>query len=201
MAELIRAFIAIELDDALYRALADLQTQLGRERAARGVRWVASDNIHVTLKFLGDVESSRLPDLRRALADACAGAPPFTLTLSGVGAFPNTRRPNVLWVGAEGQVEIAAQLARQIDAACAALGFAREERPFAPHLTLGRVKRDASPNDRQSIGAMIANAQVGALGDLRVERVSMMRSELKPGGSVYTRLYVVELKNNGTRNT
>ncbi len=194
MAEPIRTFIAIELDDALHRALADLQAQLKRERAARYIRWVAPANIHVTLKFLGDVDADRIPALQRAIIDACIDTPPFTLTLSDVGTFPNNRRPNVVWVGASGQVETAARLANKIDDACTTLGFAREDRPFMPHLTLGRVKRDASPNDRQFVGEMITNAKVDALGDLRIERVSVVKSELRPGGSVYTRLYAVELK-------
>jgi 2'-5' RNA ligase len=192
--ETIRAFIAIELTDALHRALSAVHAQFKRDRAARLVRWVAPENIHVTLKFLGDVDAERMPALQRALADACADTAPFTLTIGGAGAFPNTRRPNVVWIGARGQIEIAARLAQKIDDACAALGFAREARPFAAHLTLGRVKRDASPSERQLIGAMIENAQVADLGELRVERVSVMKSELKPGGSAYSRLHVVELQ-------
>lgn len=194
MTELIRTFIAIELTDALRRALANAQAQFQRDRAARAVRWVAPDNIHITLKFLGDVRADQMPDVQRAVADACAGIAPFALTLGGAGAFPNTRRPNVIWIGARGQIENAAQLAQKIDDACAALGFAREERPFAPHLTLGRVQRDASPGERQQIGALIENMRVGDLGELRVDRVSVMKSELKPGGSVYTRLAEIEFQ-------
>ena len=205
MAEQIRAFIAIELDETHHRALADLQARLKRELAAaktagsataQYVRWVAPENIHLTLKFLGDVESGRLPDLQHAVADACAGIAPFTLTIGGAGAFPDTRRPNVLWVGIGGDVERAVTLAQKIDEACGALGFAREERAFSPHLTLGRVKRDAKPNDRSFIGEMLVHAKIGALGELRVKRVSVMKSVLTPGGSVYTRLAAVELSEN-----
>jgi 2'-5' RNA ligase len=206
MREAIRTFVAVELDDEHHRALRDLQTRLKRELAAakpagsataRAVRWVAPDNIHLTLKFLGDVAAATMPALQQAIADACAGTPPFTLNLAGAGAFPNTRHPNVLWVGVSGEVERAAQLAQRIDDACATLGFAREERPFSPHLTLGRVQRDARPGERQWIGELIENASVGNLGELRVERVSVMKSELRPGGSVYTRLAEVRLTNDG----
>ena len=193
MTEPIRTFIAIELTDALHRALFEAQAQFKRDRAARAVRWVAPDNIHITLKFLGDVDADRMPALRRALADACVGSAPFTLTIGGAGAFPNPRHPNVVWIGARGQIEVAARLAQKIDDACAALGFPREERPFSPHLTLGRVKRDALPSERQLVSAMIEHAQIGDLGELRVERVSVMKSELKPGGSAYTRLSVCQL--------
>ena len=188
MKEPIRTFIAIELDDTWRRALGNIQTQLQRDHAARLVRWVEPASIHLTLKFLGDVNADRLPVLERALADACAGTPPFSLALAGLGAFPNTRRPNVIWVGANGQVDVAAQLAQKIDAACVALGFAPEERPFAPHLTLGRVKRDASIPERQLIGAMIDATRVETAGELKIDHVSVMKSELRPSGSVYSRV-------------
>lgn len=197
MAQVIRTFIAIELDDALHRTLRDLQAQFKRERAARGVRWVTPENIHVTLKFLGDVSAEQIPAIQRALADACAGIAPFALSIADVGAFPNTRRPNVVWVGARDDAGSTALLAKRVDDACAALGFAREERAFTPHLTLGRVHRDAAPSDRQFIGEMILNAKVGDLGRVRVERVSVMKSELRPGGSVYTRLGEVQLTDDG----
>lgn len=186
--ETIRTFIAIELNEALRHALAQTQARFQREPSARVVRWVVPENIHLTLKFLGEVDAAQLPALQRAVADACARNAPFTLTLGGAGAFPNTRQPNVVWIGARGQIENAARLAEQIDLACAALGFAREARAFTPHLTLGRVKREASPNERQHLGALIADARIGDLGDLRVERVSVMKSVLTPRGSVYTRL-------------
>jgi 2'-5' RNA ligase len=194
MTEMIRAFIAIELDDAARRAVADAQTQLQRDRAAKCVRWVAPDNIHLTLKFLGDVAANRINDLHNALAGACAGIALFDLEIARAGAFPNTRRPNVIWIGLHGEIEIAARLAQKIDDACATLGFAREDRAFAPHLTLGRVKRDASPSERRLIGEMIEHAQIGALGTLRVARVSVMKSVLAPGGSIYSRLGEIKLQ-------
>lgn len=201
MEESIRTFVAVELDDLLRRKIADVRTQLERDRAARYVKWVAVDSIHITLKFLGDVESGKLSELQRAIATACEGTPPFTLTLVGVGTFPNTRRPNIVWVGAEGQIEIATRLAERINDACAVHGYAREARPFTPHLTIGRVKRDASPNDRRFIGEMIDRAQVEKLGELRVDHVSVMKSELRPTGSVYTRLMEIRLTDDGRRMT
>lgn len=196
MAEPIRTFVAIELDDALRRKIADARAQLERTRA---VKWGAVDNIHITLKFLGDVDAAAMPALEQALAAACQATPPFALTLRGIGAFPNTQRPNVVWIGAEGQIDAMLTLAKKIDAACAVLGFARDERPFTPHLTIGRVKRDASPNDRKNIGALIERAQVGALGELKVEQISVMKSALRPAGSVYTRLAQIQLTNDERR--
>ena len=201
MAELIRSFIAIELDDNIRRALGEVQEKLQAERAAKMVRWTAPESIHITLKFLGEVDAGKMPALQNAIADACKGIAPFTLALRGVGVFPNTRRTNIVWVGAEGQVEIATELAQKIEDACVILGFAREDRPFTPHLTIGRVKRDASPDDRRFIGEMIERAQIGTLGESHVDHVSLMKSELRPGGSVYTRLMQVGLTDDRRRTT
>ena len=195
MPESIRTFIAIELDEPIRRALENVQAQFARERNARMVRWTTPASIHITLKFLGDVEAARVPDLQRAIVEASQGIAPFTLTLRGVGAFPNPRRPNIVWVGAEGQIDLASTLANNIEMECERLGFAREERPFTPHLTIGRVKRDAAPNDRRAIGEMIERTRVEKIGELRVAQVCIMKSELRPGGSVYTRQSAIELKN------
>ncbi len=194
MAEQVRTFIAIELGEGEHRALGKLQEQLKGERAAKYVRWVAPDNIHLTLKFLGGVEGGMIPAVERALVDACSGITPFHLTLGGLGAFPNTRRPNVIWVGIGGDVEKTTRLAEQIDGACQSLGFAREARPFSPHLTLGRVKRDSRPADQQYVGEMIAKTKVGQLSEFDVTTVTLMKSDLRPTGSVYTQLFVVDLK-------
>ena len=194
MADTIRIFIAIELEETQHSALRGVQARFQRDRAAAFVRWVAPESIHLTLKFLGDVAIDTMPALQRAVAEACAGIAPFTLSLKGAGAFPNTRRPNVVWVGMGGQVERAALLAQRLDDTTAAMGIARDERPFSAHLTLGRVKRDAGPDERQLVGKLIDRAAVGELGLVQVERVSTMKSELRPSGSVYTQIGAVELR-------
>ena len=193
MAEEIRTFIAVELQEEQKRALRQVQETLRAERAGRYVRWVAPEAVHLTLKFLGGVDADKMPGLQNALTHACADVPPFALTLRGVGAFPNTRRPNVVWVGVGGESGTITRLAEQIDGACASLGFSPETRPFSPHLTIGRVKRDVRPVDQQFVGEMVANNPMGDLGECRVERVSIMQSDLRPTGSVYTRLYAIEL--------
>ena len=193
MAEQIRTFIAIELNDQTWRALSDLQVRLKRAPSANAIRWVVAENIHLTLKFLGDVDVEKIPALERALRDACAGIAPFDLKFGGVGAFPNANRANVIWVGVQGDIEIARQLAQRIDDVCAELGFPREVRAFSPHLTLGRVKLEAGTRERAEIARMIASAPPREVGSYRVERVSIMKSELRPGGSVYSVLAVIRL--------
>ncbi|MCL5952259.1 MAG: RNA 2',3'-cyclic phosphodiesterase [Chloroflexi bacterium] len=193
MPQQIRTFIAIELNEALHRELGDLEADLKGERWGRQVRWVSPESIHLTVKFLGSVESNRLGALQQAVVDACATYSPFSLTLSGLGAFPNTRRPNVIWVGIIGETQVAAEISERIEVACQNVGFPREERPFSPHLTLGRIRRETRPSERTSIGETISARQVGDLGGLRVENVSIMKSDLTPSGSIYTRLAEVKL--------
>ncbi len=189
----IRSFIAIELPESQRQVLEQLQESLKQERAGRYVRWVAPAGIHLTVKFLGGVEARKIPAVERAIAAGCVGISRFRLTLTGLGAFPNVRRPNVVWVGIGGDVELAERLAGRIEDKCEALGFARETRPFAAHLTLGRVKRDVRPAEQQFVGEMITHAVAGELGGFTVERVSLMKSDLTPRGSIYTRLFAAEL--------
>ncbi len=191
--ETLRLFIAIELDDAMRRALKRAQTQLQDDKqnglvAQKIVRWVAPQNIHLTLRFLGNSNSAQVSSLTRVLAQIAQHTAPFTLTARGLGCFPNARRPNNVWVGLEGDVPCAALLARQIDDACAALGFAREERGFIAHLTLGRVKRAAPNAQRTVLGEFIKTIPTETYGIISARAVNLISSDLQPQGPLYTML-------------
>lgn len=188
--ETLRLFIAIELDPALRAALKRAQTQL-QDACARGaaratVRWVALPNLHLTLKFLGNAQSSRVPALQQALARVATKNAPFTLRARGLGCFPNIQRPNNVWVGLDGELQRAALLVQQIDDACAALGFACNQRGFAPHLTLGRVQRAASPAQRAALGELVANSASEIYGDIHACSAQWIASVLRPNGPTYT---------------
>jgi len=150
---------------------------------APGVGWVTRDNVHLTVKFLGGVESPRLAAIESALTTAAAGHGIFELSVQGLGAFPTRMRPRVLWAGvAEGAAELTA-LASRIDDALHALGIPRETRPFAAHVTLGRV-REPRANPRLA-GALDSTETFGRQ---PVTRISLMRSDLSPRGARYTEL-------------
>jgi 2'-5' RNA ligase len=185
---LIRAFIAIELDSASLEALSAVQARLKKQPGAQAVKWVAAGGIHLTLKFIGDLESGRIPQVLEAVQRAVAGESPFGLVIQDLGGFPNLQRPNVVWAGVRGQTEIASRIAQRLEEGCARLGIAREERPFTPHLTLGRVRREAGPDERRLVGDAVRRLQSGAFGRLTVGAVSLMRSELRPAGAVYSEL-------------
>jgi 2'-5' RNA ligase len=185
---LIRAFIAIELDSASLQALSAVQAQLKKQPGAQAVKWVAAGGIHLTLKFIGDLDSGRVPQVLEAVRHAVAGEPPFGLVIQDLGAFPNLQRPNVVWAGLRGQTDAAARIAQRLEDACGRLGIAREERPFSPHLTLGRLRREAGPDERRMVGDAVRRLHTGAFGELAVGAVSLMRSELRPAGAVYSEL-------------
>lgn len=155
---------------------------------ARDLAWVARDNLHLTLTFLGGVETGRLDTLAEALSTAVARRPVFDLTVRGLGAFPSRTRPRVLWAGVDAGADALATLAAGIDDAVESLGFAREARPFSAHVTLGRV-REPRPNPRLAEALTLDDV----FGRQRVIRVSLMRSELSPRGARYTELAAVPL--------
>ena len=190
---MIRAFIAVGLDDSLRSAITAAVERLRPLGSA--VAWVPPRNLHVTLRFLGDQSEDRLVDAEAALADAAAGSPPMDVTFHGIGAFPGLERPRILWVGlAHGALEMRG-LEQRVADALAARDFAREERPWHPHLTIGRVyderrwRREAGPPLR---GAL-AQAAATTFGTQRVTEVALMRSELSPAGARYTLRRAVSL--------
>jgi RNA 2',3'-cyclic 3'-phosphodiesterase len=158
--------------------------------AARDVAWVAPGNLHLTLKFLGSVPEARIDAVAGALREASGDASPFEARLRGLGAFPSARRPRVVWAGVtEGAADMI-ELARRVDAALAALGFPRDERPFSPHVTLGRVRE---PGRSPALTEALDSAATREFGRMRVPSASLMRSELGPGGARYTELATVRL--------
>lgn len=187
----VRAFTAIELDERLRNKLGDLQDRLHGDVPPGLVRWVRPEGIHLTLKFLGDVPAVQVPEIAQALQQACAKHAPFECAVSELGCFPNTTRPRVVWVGIQESGGVLAALQRDVDRAVAALGFEPEQRRFHPHLTLGRVKS----RDREAIAALgeyVSRARV-KVGTIQANAVHLMRSDLLPGGAVYTALAVAEL--------
>jgi len=190
--EQIRSFIAIELPEEVRQGLAKLRNGLQRDEH-RFVKWVDPYGIHLTLKFLGNIPAGRVTEVTGAMEGATKGIPPFHLQISGLGVFPSIKQVRVFWVGIAGEMDKLSRLQQNIDSALAGLGFAREERPFVPHLTLARLRQGASPADRRSFGALVDSAVFEQEYHLQVEAVNLMKSQLTPAGAVYTRLSLAEL--------
>ncbi len=155
---------------------------------AADVAWVAPSNLHVTLKFLGQVDETRVPALTDALRAALVDRRAIDVAVRGLGAFPSPTRPRVLWAGLEDAAGGMTALAEQVDIACDRLGFPAETRAFAAHVTLGRVRET-----RRQPPLAAALARPTDFGHLRVDRVSLMRSELSPRGARYSELFAASL--------
>jgi len=179
--ESVRTFVAIRLPGDVQRAVADLQDRIHVPGVR--VKWVEPENFHLTLKFLGDVPEDRLDRVFGAVEKGCEGQEAFAMSLEGVGAFPNLRRPRVVWIGLNRGREEVARLAASVEALLADVGFEREERPFRAHATVGRVK-DVSPAVRQ-LGDRIAAERL-ALEGIRIDRVEVMKSQLTRRGPLYS---------------
>ncbi|OGP83949.1 MAG: 2'-5' RNA ligase [Deltaproteobacteria bacterium RBG_13_65_10] len=188
MEESIRAFVAVEIPGPLRALCAEICRRLAP--ATGRVGWVKPENLHLTLKFLGNADPSRLERLAESLAHKGAKLHPFEVELKGLGCFPSPRRPRVIWVGTGEGAEALALLAQKVEGAAAKAGFSREARAFSPHLTLGRVRMDSPPAD---LGSLLAREDPGSLGRFFVTEVILMKSRLDPGGSIYTPLRRIPL--------
>ncbi|MBI3243344.1 MAG: RNA 2',3'-cyclic phosphodiesterase [Chloroflexi bacterium] len=190
----LRAFIAIEFSPTLRGRLKNVIASLSQATPPDAVSWVKADNIHLTLKFLGNIPQTRIASISAALKEAVAPFDPFSFSVSGIGCFPNFKRPRVLWAGidpagAKTLIELQARIENQVSP----LGYPPEDRAFSPHVTLGRVRREARPEAAAKAGEAVRAQWQVELGTQRVNAVTLMKSELRPGGPVYTQLFIVAL--------
>ncbi len=182
-----RTFIAIPLAVECQAMLGRLQQDL---RACKAdIRWAAISSIHLTLKFLGEVDPAIIPKLAESLDDPSIPHDGFDLRLHGLGCFPNQRSPRVIWCGINGETEKLSRLQQKVETVCASLGFAPENRPFHPHLTLGRV------NGKRNLQPLLDCIKIGS--DLecsfRIGHFNIYQSTLRPQGAVYTVLKTIAL--------
>jgi 2'-5' RNA ligase len=194
-ARTLRTFVAIELPAEAKAAIAAAQDAL-REVLRDGgpaVRWVNPAGAHLTLKFLGDTPEPAVAGIEAALRGALTGVGALELRTGALGCFPSGRAPRVLWLGLDGDLEPLAAAREAVEAAIVPLGWPTEPRPFAPHLTLGRVRSETSLAERAGIGRACGTIWPPAATRIPVAAVSLMASELGPRGASYTRLAEVSL--------
>jgi 2'-5' RNA ligase len=178
----LRTFIAVDIGKAIRGRAVALQEALAR--SGTDVKWVEPDNLHVTLLFLGEVEDRDVPAVCRVVADCAGELPPFALQVATAGCFPNPRRPRILWVGVGRGTQELVALHDALEPPLLELGcYRREDRPYTPHITLGRVKSDR-PTDR--LAQALAKQAGWDGGEIDVREVLVMSSELRPQGPVYT---------------
>ncbi len=184
-----RTFVALEMPSRVRRRLASLSDQVP-SRWRRHVRWVGATEIHLTLKFLGEVEPSRLVDLAQPLRNAAGESSEFDVRLDKTGAFPSPRRPSTLWVGFDGEVQRLARLQARVEGAMAQVGFDADRKRFHPHVTAGRLRRGPSPYMARQIGFSWLDARLPERGlEVHVRHITLFRSHLGPGGARYDALF------------
>jgi 2'-5' RNA ligase len=183
----VRAFIAIDVPEDARASIRGIIRNIGAD--SRGVKWVPAQNIHLTLKFLGDVRDDLIPVIKKRLELLGSMYQPFTVDIRGAGVFPNFRNPNVLWIGIEA-LEGLKSLFMEIDISLSEIGFAREDRGFSPHLTIGRVK------DKRGIDPVVkelATYKDTFFGTIEVREILLMESVLTPSGAEYSEVAVIRL--------
>ncbi|OPX20781.1 MAG: 2'-5' RNA ligase [Desulfobacca sp. 4484_104] len=185
---MIRTFLAIDLPGSHQKGLTQVQKQLKQSNA--DVRWVPVGNIHLTLKFFGNVKESEVQTIGAATAAVARQFPPFDLQVAGAGAFPSIKSPRVIWLGIRGQTEVLSQLYYGLEQAFATLGYLPENRRFNPHLTLGRVR---SPRHREKLSQMFETLISPTFPVFRVSNLILFRSTLTPQGAIYTPLQILPL--------
>lgn len=188
MTDQIRTFVACELPREIRSAIGQIQENLKRYRLR--LKWVRPENLHLTLKFLGDVSVERIEAIADAIEDAARGMASLSLSAKGVGVFPGIRRARVIWVGIGGQPLQLGQLQAAVADALDEVGFPKEKRPYKGHLTIGRIK--AAIDSRQLAEALTATCDFES-DSFSVDEVVLFRSQLRPEGPTYTRLRTVKL--------
>jgi 2'-5' RNA ligase len=175
----LRCFIAVEIPGPLKEVMA--RTTEGLKKWGADVRWVPVENVHLTLKFLGETEESMVVRICDALSERLSSYSPFCINISGVGCFPDIRRPRVIWVGIEESAELK-ELAGEVESVLADLGYPADDRAFSPHLTIGRVR---STRGIRGMMKDLEKLAAYSFGGMEIKRVSLMKSELRPAGAEY----------------
>ena len=187
MSNTIRTFIAITLDSEIQQALAQAQDHL--KRLDCNIKWVKPENIHLTLKFLGDVKLKKIDKVRQTLENLFKRAGPIKMELTQLGAFPNIERPRILWIGLKDDNRQIARLCSTLEEGLGKIGFKKEEKPFSPHITIGRIR---SPKNLNLLAEAISNYSLPVDLKQTARNITFYKSILTPTGPIYEPLHKTE---------
>jgi 2'-5' RNA ligase len=182
-----RTFIAVELPENIKKKIGELQAPLKKTSAF--VSWVKPENIHITLKFLGEVPEGKINEVFSATEVSLENAKKFKMNLKGTGAFPDFRRPRVIWIGTAKGGEELSNMATKIEEEMEKIGYPKENRKFSPHFTMGRVK---SPKNIENLMELVKSTDFETE-DIEINEVTVMKSQLHPAGAIYTPLRKIAL--------
>jgi len=179
----IRTFIAIEIDPTHKQKLTHLISTL--KQSDSDVKWVNGTQMHLTLKFLGNIEETKVQEISDALTSIANSTREFTITLSNIGTFPNAKRPRVIWIGVNKGKNKLKLLAGQIETELEKLGFPKETRDFKSHLTLGRVR---SPKNLQNLTKLLTEVSFQSESAIKINKLILFQSTLTPKGAIYKKI-------------
>jgi 2'-5' RNA ligase len=185
---LLRSFLAIELPKSIQKKIEEVQRDLKTSHA--DVKWVLPEKIHLTLKFFGNIEESKVDPILQSIGNLIQRTSPFSIKVQGMGAFPHSKNPRVIWMGLRSGKEVLATFQKELEGTLAKIGFEPEDRPFQPHLTLGRMKSSQGKDDL--VGKMEEHREE-EFGSVEVEKVVLFKSDLRPSGPIYTALKELRL--------
>ncbi len=183
--DLTRCFIAIEYPQIILDRIIKTRNDLKAIIPDKTVRWVADGNLHLTTKFLGEIAPSVLEEIRSNMRNICSVIQPIQLHIRGMGVFPNFKNPKIIWIGAEESDPLLA-LARRCDDTCSLSGIMKEDRPFKPHLTIGRISQNASETHQRLISEYFRSTPIPEYGKFVVDHLVLFKSDLQPTGPIYT---------------
>ncbi len=194
--DVVRSFIAIHLPDDVRAELSSHEEKL-KARRHPFVKWVDPESMHLTLKFLGNVAVDSIPQIVDAMSRVADSHAPFKLQVAGTGVFPNWQRPQVVWVGVGGELDKLNALQSWLESALSPLGFPQESRSFSAHLTLGRLRDRVTPDERRRFSEFAQKVKFEACLSFEVNAIRLMKSQLTPGGPIYSELAVAKLNLSG----
>lgn len=189
----VRAFIALEIPPLIQESIEKQTARLRHELGNDHVRWVPTHNLHLTLKFLGDVATSHMDFIKSMLNQIAETHTAFDLQIGGIGSFPNLKQPRIIWVGIYAPAGLV-PLQKSIEERIVRLGYEKEERPFSPHLTLGRIRQKLTALETKKISNTLSTIQLGKIGIARVNSLHLYQSDLNSEGSLYTKLFSTPLR-------
>jgi 2'-5' RNA ligase len=189
---MIRTFIAIDFPAEIITKIARITAYLRTQTPVNALNWVAPENMHLTLNFLGDVREDHILAIEQCLQEAVRGQSSFNITIEGLGMYPNAKQPRVVWLGIKDAGALK-HIQQALTKALKVIDIEQENRPFLPHLTLARIRRNSSPDLTRQVGETLSQFKVDSLGSFPVQSVHLFKSELTPKGTIYTSLFSTPL--------
>ena len=181
----LRTFIAVDFPIEIKAKIEEITTYFKTQLPSKVIKWVDANNMHLTLKFMGETPANQLEPIKRAMQQVVNTFPIFEIAIENLGMYPNAKKPRVVWLGISGEKNLIS-LHKQIDQALKEIGIQPERRPFSPHLTVGRVRRSVDPESVIIVGKTLSEFKVSTLGRVTINEVVYYQSELTPQGPNYT---------------